>query len=142
MRKQIQIAILAMVLGAGVAAGAQPKADVFKGKLFPPNVILQHQDELNLSKEQFKAIKAAVVEVQANVAEHEWDLREAYVNVLSELDKKPVDEARVMEFVDKALVAENNVKKEQVAMLIRVRNLLTDEQVAFLQAQHAAKGVD
>ena len=142
MRKQIQIAILAMVLGAGVAAGAQPKADVFKGKLFPPNVILQHQDELNLSKEQFKAIKAAVVEVQANVAEHEWDLREAYVNVLSELDKKPVDEARVMEFVDMALVAENNVKKEQVAMLIRVRNLLTDEQVAFLQAQHAAKGVD
>ena len=142
MRKQIQIAVLAMVLGAGVAAGAQPKADVFKGKLFPPNVILQHQDELNLSKEQFKAIKAAVVEVQANVAEHEWDLREAYVNVLSELDKKPVDEARVMEFVDKALVAENNVKKEQVAMLIRVRNLLTDEQVAFLQAQHAAKGVD
>ena len=142
MRKQNQIAILAMVLGAGVAAGAQPKADVFKGKLFPPNVILQHQDELNLSKEQFKAIKAAVVEVQANVAEHEWDLREAYVNVLSELDKKPVDEARVMEFVDMALVAENNVKKEQVAMLIRVRNLLTDEQVAFLQAQHAAKGVD
>ena len=142
MRKQIQIAVLAMVLGAGVAAGAQPKADVFKGKLFPPNVILQHQDELNLSKEQFKAIKAAVVEVQANVAEHEWDLREAYVNVLSELDKKPVDEARVMEFVDKALIAENNVKKEQVAMLVRVRNLLTDEQVAFLQAQHAAKGVD
>ena len=142
MRKRIQIAILAMLLGASATVGAQQKADVFKGKLFPPNVILQHQDELDLSKEQFQAIKAAVVEVQSNVAEHEWDLREAYMNVLSELDKTPVDEAHVMEFVDKALVAENNVKKEQVAMLIRVRNLLTDEQVAFLKAQHAAKGVD
>ena len=142
MRKRIQIGILALLLSAGVVAAAQPKPDVFKGKLFPPNVILQHQDELNLSKEQFTAIKAAVVEVQANVAGHEWDLREAYMNVLSELDKTPVDEARVMEFVDKALVAENNVKKEQVVMLIRLRNLLTDEQVAFLEARHAAKGVD
>jgi Spy/CpxP family protein refolding chaperone len=142
MRKQILLGVLALLLSTSAATAAQSKADVFKGKLFPPNLILQHQDALQLSKEQFTAIRAAVVEVQANVAAHEWDLREAYMNVMSELDKSPVDERRVMEFVDKALVAENQVKKEQVAMLIRLRNLLTDEQVAYLEAQHGAKGGD
>ena len=138
MRERVLIGIFALLLGSAAIA-AQPKGDVWKGKLFPPNVILQHQQELELSKEQFTAIKAAVVEVQANVAEHEWDMREAYLNLMSELDKSPVDEGRVMELVEKALLAENEVKKEQVVMLIRLRNLLTDDQVEFLEAQHAAK---
>ena len=132
------ILLLAWVLlVSGVHAAEAPK-DVFKGKLFPPNVIMKHQDELGLSKDQFTAIKAAVVDVQANVAGHEWDMREAYVNIMAELDKSPVDEARVLTFVNAALLAENEVKKEQVAMLVRLRNLLTDEQVAYLQSQHAA----
>ena len=142
MRKEIVLGMFALLLSASAAIAAPSKADVFKGKLFPPKIILQHQDALELSREQFTAIKAAVVEVQGNVAEHEWDLREAYMNVLEELDKTPVDEARVMDFVDKALIAENNVKKEQVAMLIRLRNLLTDEQIAYLQAQQGVNGVD
>ena len=138
MRIRVLIGILALLLG-GAAIAAQPRGDVWKGKLFPPNVILQHQQELELSKEQFTAIKAAVVEVQANVAEHEWDMREAYLNLMSELDKSPVDEGRIMKLVEKALLAENEVKKEQVVMLIRLRNLLTDDQVEFLEAQHAAE---
>jgi len=116
------------------AQGQGAQRDVFKGKLFAPNIILEHQDELNLSKEQFTAIRAAVVEVQANVAEHEWDLREAYQRVIADLDDEPVDENKVMENVEAALLAENEVKKLQVAMLIRLRNLLTDEQMAYLQS--------
>ena len=114
-------------------AMAQGQADVFKGKLFPPNIILEHQDQLNLSKEQFTAIRAAVVEVQGNVAEHEWDLREAYMKVMADLDEVPVNEEKIMTNVQAALLAENQVKKMQVTMLIRLRNLLTDEQIQTLQ---------
>ena len=137
MKKVLLIALLTASLCLGTALAAQPKADVFKGKLFPPNVILEHQDRLALSKDQFKAIKAAVVEVQANVAEHEWDMREAYLGIMSELDKSPVDEDRVITLVNTALLAENEVKKEQMTMLIRLRNLLTDDQVAYLESQYA-----
>ncbi|MBT8099701.1 MAG: hypothetical protein KJO82_08120 [Gammaproteobacteria bacterium] len=108
--------------------------DVFKGKLFPPNVILENQLELDLSKEQFTAIRKAVVDVQAHVAEHEWDLREAYQRMLLELDKKPIDEQRVLDLVNAALIAENQVKKQQVTMLIRLRNLLNDEQIDYLES--------
>jgi len=116
------------------AQGQGAQKDVFKGKLFAPNIILEHQDELGLTKEQFTAIRAAVVEVQSNVAEHEWDLREAYQNVLSNLDDSPIDEDKVLANVQAALLAENEVKKLQVTMLIRLRMLLTDEQVTYLQS--------
>ncbi len=136
MRKGLLIALLTACFCLGAAVAAQPKADVFKGKLFPPNVILQHQDQLGLSKEQFTAIKAAVVDVQANVAEYEWDMREAYLGIMSALDESPVDEGKVMALVNTVLLAENEVKKEQMTMLIRLRNLLTGEQVTYLESQH------
>ena len=132
-KRLLPLAGICLILFAS-AASAQGQADVFKGKLFPPNIILEHQDELNLSKEQFTAIRGAVVEVQANVAEHEWDLREAYQKAMADLDESPVDEDKVLENIDAVLRAENEVKKLQVAMLIRLRNLLTDEQMAYLQS--------
>lgn len=130
---------IALLMLAGTAQAQDPagRKDVFKGKLFPPNVILEHQDELDLSKEQFTAIRAAVVEVQSNVAEYEWDLREAYQRVLADLDDTPIDEDKVMANVEAALAAENRVKQMQVTMLIRLRNLLTDEQVEYLRSRNS-----
>ena len=95
---------------------------------------MEHQDELALTKEQFTAIRAAVVEVQGAVAEHEWDLREAYMRVLEDLDESPVDDEKVLANIEKVLLAENEVKKRQVALLIKLRNLLTDEQMEILQS--------
>lgn len=130
--------VLMLVASGAMAQGmGEQQKDVFKGKLFAPNIILEHQQELGLSKEQFTAIRAAVVEVQGSVAEHEWDLREAYLRVLADLDESPVDEEAVLKNVEAALQAENQVKKLQVAMLIRLRNLLTDEQMEYLQEERA-----
>ena len=134
MRKGLLVILAGMFLLTGPAGAQGQKGDVFKGKLFPPNVILEHQAELDLSKDQFTAIKKAVVEVQANVAEHEWDVREAYMSIMAELDNSPIDEAKALEHVNAALLAENKVKKEQMAMLIRLRNLLTEEQVKYLES--------
>ena len=125
---------LVLLSSIATAQGVGQQKDVFKGKLFAPNIILENQDALDLNKEQFTAIRAAVVEVQGSVAEHEWDLREAYMKVLADLDEVPIDEDKVMENVEAALLAENKVKQLQVTMLIRLRNLLTDEQVQYLQS--------
>ncbi len=134
MRKGFLLMLALVSVGVGQAFAAEPQKDVFKGKLFPPNLILEHQAELALSKEQFTAIRAAVVEVQAGVAEHEWDMREAYQALMQELDKTPVDENRVLDHADVALLAENQVKKKQMAMLVRLKNLLTAEQISYLES--------
>ena len=134
MRKGLLVLVGFVCLGAATAFAAGPKQDPFKGKLFAPNVILEHREELGLSKQQFTDIRRAVVEVQTNVAEHEWDVAEAYQELMAELDKSPIDEATVLDHVNAALKAENQVKKLQVAMLVRLKNLLTDEQIAYLES--------
>ena len=134
MRKGLLLLLVSMCLGALPAWAAGPKEDPFKGKLFAPNVILEHRDELGLSKQQFTDIRRAVVEVQANVAEFEWDVAEAYQGIMAELDQSPIDEAAVLEHVNAALLAENEVKKLQVRMLVTLKNLLTEEQIAYLES--------
>ena len=134
MRLGALIACLGLCASFANAQGPGGNKDVFQDRLFAPNIILEHQDELDLTKEQFTQIRAAVVAVQANVAEHEWDLREAYQRVLADLDETPIDEDQVMQDVQAALSAENEVKKLQVGMLIKLRNLLTDEQMEYLRS--------
>ena len=63
--------------------------------------------------------------------------QEAYQALMLELDKSPVDEDRVLEYAGKALLAENQVKKKQMAMLVRLKNLLTTEQIDFLEGKYA-----
>jgi len=130
-------AIVCLATGTAFAKG--PKDDVFKGKLFAPDIILEHQSELHLSKQQFTGIRAAVVEVQSGVAEHEWDMREAYQALMLELDKAPIDEAEVLKYATTALLAENQVKKKQMVMLVRLKNLLNAEQIDYLEALAAEK---
>lgn len=138
--KKVFLLITAIVcLGTGTASAENLKADIFKGKLFAPNIILEQQAKLHLTKQQFTEIRAAVVEVQSGVAEHEWDMREAYQALMLELDKAPIDEAEVLKHANKALLAENQVKKKQMVMLVRLKNLLNAEQVAYLEALAAEK---
>ena len=134
MKKGLLLLVGVALLATGAAQAAGPKGDPFQGKLFPPNVILEHREQLGLSKQQFTDIRRAVVEVQANVAEYEWDVAEAYQQLMAELDSAPIDEAAVLEYVSAALKAENEVKKLQVGMLVRLRNLLTEEQIAYLES--------
>lgn len=131
--KPLIVVIASLVFGTAFAAGMKGKDDVFKGKLFAPNVILEQQDQLGLSKQQFKEIRAIVVEVQTGMAEHEWDMREAYQALMAELNQPQIDESIVLGHVHTALLAENQVKKKQIRMLIRLRNLLTAEQIDYLE---------
>ncbi len=138
MKKGILLFLTALMmiacLASGTAFAENPKEDIFKGKLFAPDIVLQQQAELHLTKQQFTAIRAAVVEVQSGVAEHEWDMREAYQALMLELDKAPISEAEVLKHATKALLAENALKKMQMTMLIKLKNLLDAEQVAYLES--------
>jgi len=138
MKKGFLCLLAVASLGMGSALAEETK-DVFRGKLFAPNIILENREALQLSKEQFTAIRAAVVEVQAGVAEHEWDMQEAYQALMLELDKSPIDEGSVLEYAGTALLAENQVKKKQMAMLVRLKNLLTAEQIDHLESVYGQR---
>ena len=66
-------------------------------------------------------------------------MQEAYQALMLELDKSPIDEKVVLRHADAALSAENQVKKKQMAMLVKLKNLLNDQQIAYLESLTAEK---
>jgi Spy/CpxP family protein refolding chaperone len=94
--------------------------------------------QIDLTPEQNKRIGALVVELQQNVAGKQWEMQTAFTDLLEQLDQNPIDEQRALDLTKHAVDIENQIKVEQLRMLIRVRNMLTDSQVEFLRARLAA----
>lgn len=131
------IAVALLGFAAALSAYAQDQSrgegDPFGGRLFAPNIVLEHQDELELSDAQRRQIRELVITTQTNINESEWDVREAYREVLRALDEPTINEAAVTDLIEIVLENENKVKTARMMMLIRLRNLLTPEQVGILR---------
>jgi len=102
--------------------------------LAPPDVIMAHSQELALQDKQRAAIKAEVQKAQSKFIDAQWDMKEETEKMLHLLQQSPIDEARVLEQADKVMSLEREIKKTQLGMLIRIRNLLTADQLAKLDA--------
>ena len=64
----------------------------------------------------------------------QWDLASALDGVVELLDSEPIDEKSVTQRLEKVLQLENTVKLTQLTMLVRIRNTLGSDQVAYLRS--------
>ena len=111
------------------------EADPFDGRLLPLELVMAHRKEIDLTGGQNKQIGALVVEMQKAVADKQWQMQSAYFDLMAVLDEPQVDEAQALELARQAVDTENEIKIEQMRLLIRVRNLLTAEQIATLRSK-------
>jgi Spy/CpxP family protein refolding chaperone len=128
--------LLILLLAAVPAGAAEP--DPFGGRLLPIELVMAFRRQIDLTAEQNKRLGAMVVELQQNVAGKQWEMQSAFADLLELLDQNPVDEPRALDLAKRAIDIENTIKVEQIRMLIRVRNMLTDAQVEFLRGRLAA----
>jgi hypothetical protein len=96
--------------------------------LFPPELVMRHQQELELTKEQVREILKASQEAQSQILEEQWELSSSMQTLREELKNTRVDEEIVLSHLRQIMAKEANVKEIQVRLLIRVKNLLTAEQ--------------
>ena len=122
-----------LLLSAGTLLAEQPSPDPFAGNLFPPELIMQHQQSLGLSEEQKTFLKAELRKVQASFTERQWDLQDEMERLTTLVKESRVDEAKTLTQLDKVLGLEREVKRLQFALLIRIRNKLTQEQQTRLR---------
>ena len=101
--------------------------------LVPPDLIMAHSQQLNLLDKQRAAIKAEVQKAQSKFIDLQWDMKEESEKMVKLLQQTPADEARILEQADKVMALEREIKKTQLALLIRIRNALTAEQIAKLE---------
>ena len=130
--KRLFITLLFLNISA-FAQQPPPNDDPIGRQLFPPEMVMGHQEELGLQEKQRAAIRSEVHKVQSRFVDLQWQLSEDTEKMASLLRSTPIDEARVLEQADKVMAQEREVKKMQLSMLVRIRNVLTPEQIAKLQ---------
>lgn len=128
-----------LLLAAPAAASAQPAPqgppageDPIARNLFPPELVMRHGAEIGLDEGQRDAIKDAIRKAQAKFLDVQWDMQAESERMVRLLQARPVDEAAVLAQVDKVLDLEREVKKAQLSLLIRIKNLLTEPQQSRL----------
>ena len=127
--------LLALLPLAGMAAWAQqPQAqDPITENLFAPDQVLANQKAIGLDDAQRNYVRAEVLKAQTRFTELQFQLQDAMESLVALLKQNPVDETQVMAQLDKVLNSEREVKRTQIALMVRIKNKLTPEQQARLR---------
>jgi Spy/CpxP family protein refolding chaperone len=112
----------------GAGAGPGPKDDPFGRYLFPPDRVMSHSLDIGLGDAQKTAIRNEVQKVQPKFLDSQFELQSEGEKMIKLLQEKPVDEAKVLAQVDRILAIEKEIKKSQISLLVRIKNILTPAQ--------------
>jgi Spy/CpxP family protein refolding chaperone len=136
--------LLAAMIVTTSLAGGQPAPATARGAppgpeqaleqhVFPPELIMQFQQKIGLRAEQRDAIRSAISETQTKALDMQWKLQDEAQKLVDALERVQVNESETLAQVDRVLSAEREVKRAQMAMLIRIKNVLTADQQAMLR---------
>ena len=96
--------------------------------LFPPELVLTNQIALGLTADQIAAIKKQVGDTHSRVLDVQVDLNRVTEQLHTALARPKIDEAAVLALASQAMDLEKQVKTAHLTLMIRVKNLLTQEQ--------------
>ena len=124
----LTLLIICMAATVHSAAQENPAKDPLQALLFPPELVMRYQNDIQLRKEQKEQIIEAVEEAQKKFNRFQWDLQAEMASLQKLLSAPAVNEAKVLEQLDKVLDQERVIKKTQITLMVRIKNTLSDEQ--------------
>lgn len=118
---------------AATATAPQPQVDPVGEHLFPPELILQQAEQLNLGTDQKEAIEKDVAAAQKNMVSMQERLQAELKSLSAMLEDQSNDQTAVLGQLDKVLKEERNVKRLHLQLLLRIRGQLSADQQTQLQ---------
>jgi hypothetical protein len=103
-------------------------------RVFPVDLVMEHQADIALDAAQRDAITKEVARAQADLVKLQFDLEAEKEKLVKVLDGAKVDEEKAKQAAAALMTKENAIKAAHLAMLVRVKNALTDEQQKKLKA--------
>jgi Spy/CpxP family protein refolding chaperone len=139
MTAKVACALLLLGISVGGAAKAQQpqERDPVGENLFPPDLVLANQKAIGLDEAQRNFVRAEVLKAQPRFTELQFQLQDAMETLAGLLKQNPSDEAQVLAQLDKVLNAEREMKRTQIALMVRIKNKLTADQQAKLRQLRA-----
>ena len=133
MKRHAVVLVLALSFAAvGLAETPSDGDDPISRYLYPPEKVMGHAQEIGLDDAQRNGIRNEVHKAQGRFLDLQFDLQGEGEKLARLLQEKPVDETRVLNQVDRILTLEKEVKRTQIALLVRIKNLLTPAQQSRL----------
>jgi Spy/CpxP family protein refolding chaperone len=140
MRRSIALFVLLATLAsraesqqtASPAGEGQP--DPLARHLFPPELVMQHQGEINLTDAQRQTLSQAIQQAQGKMLDTQWKLSGEAQKLIRLLQNATIDEAQALEQVDRILTLEREVKRAQMGLMVKIKNTLTPAQQTRLQS--------
>jgi len=124
---------------AAFAQQPAPDGDPIARYLIPPELVMAHVQEIGLTDAQSASIKSEIRKIQTKFLDLQWDMQEETGKMTQLLQQSPVDEAKVLERADKIMSLEREIKRTHLTLLVRLKNLLTAEQITKLTALRGAR---
>jgi Spy/CpxP family protein refolding chaperone len=126
--------VVAALGGVARADAPQSPPDPIGARLFPPELIMVHQQELGIDDKQRAAILHEVEKTQSTLLPLQWQMQGATGELAKLLDEPKLDEGKVLAQAEKLMDIERQVKRNHLGLLVRLRNLLTEAQRAKLKS--------
>ena len=137
---RITLALLLLAVGSGVLAqggsgqDARPNhREVLAMGLYPPDIIMRHQQTLGITDVQRGRMLKLVRAFQDEVAELQWNLQSEQQLLRQSLVQDEVDAQAVLPRVERVLQMESEFKLAHFRLLIAVKNELSQEQIAMIK---------
>ena len=122
----------ALLFAAGAAHAQQPDQDPIGQSFFAPEMVIQHQEAIGLSAEQKDYFKTEIRAAQLKFTELQWKLQDEMEKLVTLIKQPRADEQQVLAQLERVLAAEREIKRQQVTLLVRIKNKLTPDQQAKL----------
>ena len=105
-----------------------PNPDPLAQLMFPPDMILNHARELNLTDEQKTFMRTEVQKTTAMFQELQWKLQDQMESLHETMKSPTVNEQQALAQLDKVLDLEREIKHLHFGLAVRLKNHLTPEQ--------------
>lgn len=117
---------LAQAQGLDDATG---KREVIMMGLYPPDVIMKHQQRLGITNSQRKNISRAVQKFQSEVAELQWTMQNDQQQLRQFFSGYSIETDKALAQAERVLGLESQFKLAHFKLLIAIKNELTEEQI-------------
>ncbi|HLR06841.1 MAG TPA: periplasmic heavy metal sensor [Pyrinomonadaceae bacterium] len=111
-----------------------PPMDPLGDAMFPPELIMQHTRDLNLTDEQKTFMRAEINRTTTRFNELQWQLQDAMEALHTAMKENTVNEQQALAQLDKVLDTEREIKRLHFGLAIAIKNKLTVEQQTKLHA--------
>ncbi len=122
---------LFMSVSSLCAQGEPP--DPIEVNTFSPELVMQNQQAIGLSENQRSFIKKEVLAAQTRFTDLQWDLESQMEKFISLISQDKIDEKLALDTLEKILSLESQIKRANLTLAIRIKNMLTPEQQELLR---------